>query len=489
MRQWRGSIAGLLVGVILAGGLVVAGTGGLNVFITEDGRLRPMRPGLDLILDPPPDRNIQLLVSGDGQVLTPEGAVRVGPHSLQHAWDDGVDGSKGRRGTATVLEPDVVVGPTLERRCWEQGGIGYCAWFVIATGAQVTPSFDCPGTDTCTFYGDGLPVFSFKADIAGYTLHSALNYCADAGSTDAYACSLNPALDRYVDGGFYSFKANTVNTGAATLNLNGLGAKTIKKTVNNITTDLADGDICAGKKVLVQYDGINMQMQSPLCNASGGGSNIIFDIGDDGGNDSTAVGEIATTGDTTGIVTEPSADKALFDMTKRWPANPVAPILPSSAIPVTAGMVYGCPIDGDLVMCVTTATLLTADATWRLNFEMPPTLATGCTYKLQLDGKANATSGVLRINPKWNTWAPGVTRTSLTLNAESVTPDSVTGAAGSGDTVTWGAGDSNQLIRVKWTLNASTVTAAQRIAMDLVFEDASTTLAVESGWLASVICE
>jgi len=167
----------------------------------------------------------------------------------------------------------------------------------------------------------------------------------------------------------------------------------------------------------------------------------------------------------------------------------VPPIRPYSAIPVTAGMVYGCLIDGDELLCVTTATLLTSDAIWRLGFEMPPTLAVGCTYKLQLDMKATAATGVIRINPKWNTWAPGVTRTSLTLNAEGVAPDSVTGAAGSGDTVTLSTGDSDQLIRIKWTLNASTVTAGQRIAMDLTFEDTSTTLAVQSGYAPSLICE
>ena len=165
------------------------------------------------------------------------------------------------------------------------------------------------------------------------------------------------------------------------------------------------------------------------------------------------------------------------------------PIRPYSAVPITAGMVYGCIIDGDEMLCVADATTITADAIWRLGFELPPVLDTGCTYKLQLDMKANAATGVMRINPKWNTWAPGVTRTSLTLNAETVTPDSVTGAAAAGDTVTLGAGDANQLIRIKWTLNASTVTAAQRMAMDLTFENTATTLAVQSGYLASVICE
>ena len=56
----------------------------------------------------------------------------------------------------------------------------------------------------------------------------------------------------------------------------------------------------------------------------GAGQAITLDIGDDGGNDSTDLGEIATVGDTNGIVTEPSADKMLIDFTNNWPAADLA---------------------------------------------------------------------------------------------------------------------------------------------------------------------
>ena len=94
--------------------------------------------------------------------------------------------------------------------------------------------------------------------------------CTDGGSTDAYACNLSPAIPGYRIGVHYRFKANTANTGAATINLNGRGAKTIKKVIGGITTDLADNDIRAGQWVDVVYDGTNMQMQSMLGNAPGG---------------------------------------------------------------------------------------------------------------------------------------------------------------------------------------------------------------------------
>lgn len=90
------------------------------------------------------------------------------------------------------------------------------------------------------------------------------NYCADAGSTDAYACNLSPAITAYRTGTRYTFKANTINTGAASLNLNSLGVKTIKKWVGTAKADLTTGDIQAGQQVDVIYDGTDMQMLSQL---------------------------------------------------------------------------------------------------------------------------------------------------------------------------------------------------------------------------------
>lgn len=87
---------------------------------------------------------------------------------------------------------------------------------------------------------------------------------ADAGANDTYVATPSPALTAYTTGAHYRFMANTANTGAATVNLNSLGAKTIKKAAGGITTDLADNDIWAGQWVDLVYDGTNMQMQSTL---------------------------------------------------------------------------------------------------------------------------------------------------------------------------------------------------------------------------------
>src|SRR6185436_18606360 len=99
------------------------------------------------------------------------------------------------------------------------------------------------------------------------TIGAAL-FCADAGANDTYACNLNPLPTGYVIGNHYFFKANTVNTGAATINFNALGAQAIKKVPGGITTALNDGDICAGQIVELAWDGTNMQMLSPSCAAN-----------------------------------------------------------------------------------------------------------------------------------------------------------------------------------------------------------------------------
>lgn len=97
------------------------------------------------------------------------------------------------------------------------------------------------------------------------------NTALDAGANDTYVITLTPPLTAYITGQLLWFKANTANTGAATLNVNGLGAKAIKKVAGGITTVLADNDIRAGQYVCVIYDGTNFQMLSASGNADAGG--------------------------------------------------------------------------------------------------------------------------------------------------------------------------------------------------------------------------
>jgi hypothetical protein len=86
-----------------------------------------------------------------------------------------------------------------------------------------------------------------------------VSYAADSVGSDSYAITPSPAITAYAAGQMFRFKAGTANTGACTLNVNGLGAKTLKK---NVTTDLASNDIAADQIVTCIYDGTNMQVIS-----------------------------------------------------------------------------------------------------------------------------------------------------------------------------------------------------------------------------------
>lgn len=114
-----------------------------------------------------------------------------------------------------------------------------------------------------------LAILSLSAGVA-LAQFTSLYYCADAGASDTYACSISPAPIplSYQTGFPYSFKANTANTGAASINFNSIGAATIVKVAGGVTTALADNDIRAGQVVSLVYDGTNMQMQSTSGNTS-----------------------------------------------------------------------------------------------------------------------------------------------------------------------------------------------------------------------------
>ena len=157
------------------------------------------------------------------------------------------------------------------------------------------------------------------------------------------------------------------------------------------------------------------------------------------------------------------------------------PIFPNSAYPVTAGRVFpnfhvGAGANSKHEEGLGVEASVGADSTWRLRFQMPPTLPTG-TGKLRLLALANATSGVAKVNPKWVSVAVEEDPSSATPVAETV------------QTVTWSTGDNDQYKELKVTLDADTLVASEVVVMDLVFETSSWTLAQVSTWIVAVIWE
>lgn len=108
----------------------------------------------------------------------------------------------------------------------------------------------------------------------------------------------------------------TSNTGASGKLLIGQGDSTfLEKALSGDCTLLATGVI----------------------SCSSTGSSIVLDLADDASDESTALGEIATTGDTNSIFTMPSADKLLIDLGNNWPTCDAATALAANGGNCSAG--------------------------------------------------------------------------------------------------------------------------------------------------------
>lgn len=81
---------------------------------------------------------------------------------------------------------------------------------------------------------------------------------ASATGNDSYVVTMTPACTAYVTGMQIVFKADVANTGACTINVNGLGAKSIK---NQSWNDLTDNQIVANQLVALRYDWTNFVYQ------------------------------------------------------------------------------------------------------------------------------------------------------------------------------------------------------------------------------------
>jgi hypothetical protein len=103
-----------------------------------------------------------------------------------------------------------------------------------------------------------------KVSNIGQIQDSSFTYAGTSSGTNTITASVTPAITAYVAGQRFSFLAGGSNSGAATLNINGLGAKTIQKR----GAALASGDITAGNIVVVEYDGTQFQMISPATAAT-----------------------------------------------------------------------------------------------------------------------------------------------------------------------------------------------------------------------------
>lgn len=107
----------------------------------------------------------------------------------------------------------------------------------------------------------GKPVSTAQA--AAIALKSSIYVGIDVGASDSYVITTSPVPTSYTVGMVVILKANTVNTGAATVNVNALGVKNI---VKRVSTVLANGDIPALSFKILTYDGVSFVLLNPVVN-------------------------------------------------------------------------------------------------------------------------------------------------------------------------------------------------------------------------------
>jgi len=95
--------------------------------------------------------------------------------------------------------------------------------------------------------------------------NSSLTFLSSVAGTNTIVGTLTPAITAYQAGQMFSFISAGANTGAVTLNVNGVGAKAVTKLGS---TALAAGDITANAIIIVQYDGTEFQLVAPAALSS-----------------------------------------------------------------------------------------------------------------------------------------------------------------------------------------------------------------------------
>lgn len=90
--------------------------------------------------------------------------------------------------------------------------------------------------------------------------YGSIQYASSTAGSDTYVITLSPALAAYATGTQVSFRADVANTGAATLNVNALGAKDL---VVGTATPLVTGNILASQIVNAIYNGTAFTVLNP----------------------------------------------------------------------------------------------------------------------------------------------------------------------------------------------------------------------------------
>ena len=129
----------------------------------------------------------------------------------------------------------------------------------LTKDGQTTPTANIPmGTYKITGLGAGTA--TTDAVRLGQLQNFGINTLITVAGTDTITGTVSPSLTAYTAGQIFSFVVGTTNTGAVTLNIDGLGAKAVTRTG---AIALVAGGMVTGQVALVEYDGTRFQLLDP----------------------------------------------------------------------------------------------------------------------------------------------------------------------------------------------------------------------------------
>ena len=141
----------------------------------------------------------------------------------------------------------------------EVGSLGYLPAYI--SGTQAGSGQIQAGETVIAVYNSllnsGAGGFALYVSVAQSTVLSG----TDTGAVNTYAIAPSPVISAYTAGLIVSFAPANTNTGASTLNVNSLGAKSLT-TVSGAA--LVAGQLVAGSEVIAIYDGTKFQVINPV---------------------------------------------------------------------------------------------------------------------------------------------------------------------------------------------------------------------------------
>jgi hypothetical protein len=148
-----------------------------------------------------------------------------------------------------------------------------------ASGIAFNPTAAVPETNVQSAIETVAALFTDQSDL----LVRALTAWPTGGTSNAYTVTPSPAITDYGSHQFFILAIDRANTGAATINVNGLGTRNLQKlSRTSVPGALASGDLQPGMNVPCWYDGtrfILMLPGVPTTGSNGNGSYIRMPTG------------------------------------------------------------------------------------------------------------------------------------------------------------------------------------------------------------------